>query len=431
MCLTDKNEQGTISLPTQKNIPVYTTIIPPNITQTLQITPILDNSGILPITNQIWNGSEYVRTSNKNQFINILTSTDPNIIAFIPHLRQPVVNNIVNIQANTNFNVSSIISIYNFNVENSRALANFGNSCYFGVSMQLLFVMYNLRNYILNNIKFTNDDIDAATDIAYNDIKNLLIEMNIPPKTISIRSFPQYPYVKQQIFKQFPVRLVEEDADEFITRFTSGLDDDIIELYIMRGSREYYHASTNNLLSSQPFIFSSNHINSDIIKRNINGTLEQVLYELHNGVELIAGSESIYNVNTGDYELGFAHYKVEILPQYLFVRLELIDQNTNLKQLNNIQINTTLTLTTDTNTITYFALGIIVHRGNTITTGHYTALVYDNYSNNNFDYIFYDDQISTKYSIPITSKIIPSNLYIKNQSDNAFVILYGDITKLR
>ncbi|AVL94923.1 putative ubiquitin carboxyl-terminal hydrolase [Moumouvirus australiensis] len=407
-------------------------MIPQNNRQILQVTPILDYSGILPITNQIWNGSEYVRISNKNQFINILTSTDPNMIAFIPHLKQPVIkNNIVNIQNNANLNMSLIISTNNFNVENSRALANFGNSCYFGVSMQLLFVMYNLRNFILGNIKITNNDVDSATEIAYKNIKNLLIEMNTSPKTRSIRSFPQYPYVKQQIFKQFPVRLIEEDADEFITRFLSGLDNDTNELYFMRGSYEFYHAATNVLISSRPFIFSSNLINSDIINRNINGTLEQVLYELHNSVELIDGSESVQNISTGDYELGFAHYKVEILPQYLFVRLELIDQNTNLKQFNNIQINTTLTLTTKTNTVTYFALGIIVHRGNTITTGHYTALVYDNYSNNNFEYIFYDDQISTKYSMPITSKIIPKNLYIKNPSDNAFVILYGDITKLR
>uniref|UniRef100_A0A6G6ACV6 Ubiquitin carboxyl-terminal hydrolase n=1 Tax=Borely moumouvirus TaxID=2712067 RepID=A0A6G6ACV6_9VIRU len=426
MCITDKNEMKTILNPPQ-TIP-----IPQNNKRVLQVTPILDYSGILPITNQIWNGSEYARTSNKNQFINILTSKDPNIIAFIPHLKQPVIkNNIVNIQTNANLNMSLIISTNNFNVENSRALANFGNSCYFGVSMQLLFVMYNLRNFILGNIKFTNNDVDSATEIAYDNIKNLLIEMNIPPKTRSIRSFPQYPFVKQQIFKQFPVRLVEEDADEFITRFLSGLDNDTNELYFMQGSREFYHAATNTLLSSQPFIFSSNLINSDIINRNINGTLEQVLYELYNSVELIGGSESVQNISTGDYELGFAHYKVEILPQYLFVRLELIDQNTNLKQLNNIQINTTLTLTTETNTVTYFALGIIVHRGNTITTGHYTALVYDNYSNNNFEYIFYDDQISTKYSIPIASKIMPKNLYIKNPSDSAFVILYGDITKLR
>ncbi|AGF85193.1 C19 subfamily protein [Moumouvirus goulette] len=428
MCLKDKNEMDTSIFP--QNISPQN-ISPQNIIPRLQITPIFDSSGILPIANQIWNNTQYIRTNNKNQFINILTSTDPNMVAFIPHLKQPIINNIVNIQANSNFNILSVISVYNFNVENSRALANFGNSCYFGVSMQLLFVMYDLRNYILNHVKFTNDDIDSVTEIAYNNIKNLFIGMNTPPKTMSIRSFPQYKYVKQQIFKQFPVRLVEEDADEFITRFTSGLDDDIIELYIMRGSRELYHAATNILLSSQPFIFSSNNINSDIIRRNINGTLEQVLFELHNGVELISGPESIHNITTGDYELAFAHYKIQILPQYLFVRLELIDQNTNLKQLNNIQINTTITLTTETNTITYFALGIIVHRGNTITTGHYTALIYDNYSNNNFEYIYYDDQISTKYSIPITSKIIPNNFYIKNQSDGAFVILYGDITKLR
>ncbi len=100
----------------------------------------------------------------------------------------------------------------------------------------------------------------------------------------------------------------------------------------MKGVREYYRAGDGQLMSSTPYEFSFNFINFDIIKTNLNATLEQTLYQLHNETDLIEGSESLHNTITGDYEIGYAHYRVNTLPQYLLIRLEMVDPNTNIKQ---------------------------------------------------------------------------------------------------
>ncbi len=52
---------------------------------------------------------------------------------------------------------------------------------------------------------------------AYDNIKDLLIEMNVSPKTTPITIFSNYKFVKQNIFDIPSVTLVEEDAEEFIS----------------------------------------------------------------------------------------------------------------------------------------------------------------------------------------------------------------------
>nr|WBF70654.1 putative ubiquitin carboxy-terminal hydrolase [Megavirus caiporensis] len=445
MCINPKNETSPIypitpsiikSIPTTSIIP-KPIVIPPKIK--LQTIPILDESGKIPIANQMWDGTEYIRITNKANFINITTTTDINLSKYVSKFVKPIINNIVDITFNRGFDITKVMSVYNFNVENARALANFGNSCYFGVSMQLLFVMYDLRTMIVTNTNFLQPNFPTPINVtkssmitAYDNIKDLLIEMNLSPKTTPVTIFSNYKLVKQNIFDLPSVTLVEEDAEEFISFFTSRLRNEIRDLFLMKGVREYYRAGDGQLISSTPYEFSFNFINYDIIKSNLNATLEQTLYQLHNEIDLIEGSESLYNPITGDYEIGYAHYQVNTLPQYLLIRLEMVDPNTNIKQKNNIQINTTLTLTTNSGqSVTYLAMAMIMHRGNTIDTGHYTALVYDNAYSGNLEYIFYDDQISTKYNIPSNTKIIPSNLYVKNITDAPYVIMYADITKLQ
>ncbi len=80
MCINTKNETSTIYSIQPKIItstPVISTIPKPIIIPAkikLQTIPILDASGRIPIANQMWNGTEYVRITNKANFINITTT---------------------------------------------------------------------------------------------------------------------------------------------------------------------------------------------------------------------------------------------------------------------------------------------------------------------------------------------------------------------
>ncbi len=213
--------------------------------------------------------------------------TDINLSKYVPKFVKPVISNIIDMTFNAGFDITKVMSMYNFNVENARALANFGNSCYFGVSMQLLFVMHDLRTMIVNNTNFLQPNFPTPINVtkssmitAYGNIKDLLIEMNVSPKTTPITIFSNYKFVKQNIFDIPSVTLVEEDAEEFISFFTSRLRNEIRDLFLMKGVREYYRAGDGQLMSSTPYEFSFNFINFDIIKTNLNATLEQTLYQL-------------------------------------------------------------------------------------------------------------------------------------------------------
>ena len=131
-----------------------------------------------------------------------------------------------------------------------------------------------------------------------------------------------------------------------------------------------------------------------------------------------------------DFVFGYRFYEITTLPEYFIVYLNPFDVIG--KQMNTIKINTTLTLTANGTTVIYFMLAIIVHRGNDIKSGHYTILVYDNKMGTNFNYIYYDDATSKIVNMPVGTKIIPQTLYIKDPTtETAFIVLYGDITKLR
>ncbi len=205
MCVEGKRQtRSLVAVPTLSSLPIPPTllvvpVVPPPV-PSLQLNPILAPNGI-PIANQKWSGTQYIRVTDPSEFQYITKNADPKIATYLTTFQKPIVHNIVDIRANTLFDINQAVLSNNFNVENARALANFGNSCYFGVSMHLLFVMYGVRNQIVSNKPYLVTGLSQDLQDAYSDIKNLFIEMNTSPKTQPIISLPNYLSIKKQIFK--------------------------------------------------------------------------------------------------------------------------------------------------------------------------------------------------------------------------------------
>lgn len=415
-------------------------ILPP-VLPPLQLTPFLDTTGLAPIANQKWNGTEYVKIINKADFIVITEAADPTnpkydakLAIFYQSFHSPPVVNVIDIAANLTFNPLAIP--YNFNVENSRAISNFGSSCYFNAALQYLFVMFDVRNKVVNSLNIAGlpNYIDPGAIIStplinmYNDIKKLMFDMNIKPKTIPIPSTYSinYPNITQVCFNSPGGQ--QQDPHEFLTKYLQNFIPAIQQLFQIPIQQTTYHPVTSTVLSVISDTKTFFGINYTTIKDNPNATIENAMYRAYTEMELRQGTQAVdFGPN---YDFGYLFYKIVDLPQYLNIHLNPFDL-ASVKVQHNIQINTTLTLTAGGKTINYFFLAVIVHQGNLPTSGHYTAFVFDNKSGPDFDYIYYDDDVSDIKSIPATTKIIPSHFYIKNPLATPYIILYGDITKLR
>ncbi len=201
---------------------------------------------------------------------------------------------------------------------------------------------------------------------------------------------------------------------------------------MIKGDQNIYDVSNAAILRSSPYSTVFNNVPLDILVQNPNDTLENALHKVYETVDLEEGPNAVLDPTTNDRDFNYIFNVITYLPQYLLVRFNMIDNATLTKYQQKIQINTTLTLNSNGVTKTYFMLAIIVAiSGNTISGGHYTSLVFDNAVGNQFQYIFYDDSTSQLVNIPITTKIIPQNLYLKIPTDTAYIILYADITQLR
>lgn len=414
-----------LTTPTTIQIPVQTS--QPPISSSLQLDPIMDWTGTVPIANQKWDGKQYIRITNNDEFLELSTTTDPKLIPYIETFDPPIISNIVNITANANIDIAKLK--VNFNVKNGRALVNFGNSCYFNTAMQLLFVMSNVRQSITQSTNYldnTDPDVIARKD-QYNAIKKLLINMSKSPKNIPVNKFPDYLNVKQA-FMGNSLFTQEEDSEEFLVRFLSGLNPNITKEYMIKGKQITYYVKNSLILSTESYKNHIFYVRYNIISENPNATIEDAIYRQYDKIDFLENGNAIpYN---GDYVFGYRVYQITTLPVYFIVHLNPIDDMQN-KQLNNIQINTTLTLTVNGNTINYFMMGIIIHRNMSINGGHYTALIYDKKVGNSFQYIYYDDAYTEIKSMPIDSKFIERSLYIRDPTEVAYIVLYADITKLK
>lgn len=400
---------------------------PPPPPPPLQLTPIMDSRGLLPIANQIWDGTEYVRTSDKTQFIEITKTLDPQIKAYNASFKKPVVTNIVNIIANATYDL--VASPANFNVENARALSNFTNSCYFGGAIHYLFIMHDVREYIINNINFIDPLVPVPQKNAFNDIRQLLIDMKKAPKNAPINIFPEYTRVKNAFTGN--ASLQEEDQHDFLLKLLGSLNSIISDIFIISGNHHAYYAINNpsELISTIPYKHAYLKITDDIIKLDTNTTLENALFQEYTRMDVREGTTALLDSN-GDYVFGLDFFEITKLPQYLSIMINFSNFLNTAKLFNKIKLNTTLTLTANGTTITYLLLAVLIHRGATPASGHYTALIYDNRTGPNFEYLHYNDSIVTPYSMPVVNKFINSTFYSHDPTDLPYFVLYGDISKL-
>lgn len=411
--------------------PVIAPIVVPVVTPSSD--PLLDLSGNLPIANQKLDitTNQYVRTNNKVEFLNL---TRAEYKKYWPNLKKPKIVNIINPSLNKTFNIKNIITTANFNVENAKAIANFGNSCYFGVSMHFLFIMYSVREAIIKN-NYLESYVTGNTKLAFDNIRRLLTEMNKKPKNIPIPntffSKQEYLNIKKQIMNTNST--TEEDAEEFLTRAFGYFLPKVRDLFTYKINEIIYHGNTGSVISTRSdsgFIFE---VGLDVIKSNPNISLEKAMALSYEYLFFREGSDAIQE-NGGDYVFGYMFREITSFPTYLIVRLNMIDPTSAKKNDHNIKINTTISVSNSIGTAArrYFMTGIIVHIGDRIDTGHYTALMYDNFNGNNFEYIHYsDDQSTIALPMPVDSEFIPEKFYRNRNNETAYLILYTDITQLR
>ena len=413
------------------NIPVH---IPPPLpvligTPPLQLDPIIDYTGALPIANQKWDGTQYVTINNKGDFLEISKSTDPKILAYKSALSKPHIINIVDKVANK-VNILDMLDLYNFGMSNADWIQNFGNSCYFGVAMHFIFIMSDIREFIINNNKYTDPLITPKKLAAYDKIKNLLIKMK-SKQQIKQSDFSDYSSVKKEFMGNTEPK--EEDAEEFITKFFTDLNDLTRKLIMQKYDQIAYHGNNNNVLSIKPADRIIFDIGLDIVRAYNNVTIENALRLSYEKMELQEGVNAIPDEN-GNYVFGYRFYEMVDLPQYLMVRINMIDPASLIKYPHNMGINTTITLTTRGKTKIYFLIGIIVHSGSNIDHGHYTASIFGGHSvdKKEFYYWYYNDAYKEQVKMPINDKIIPSGIYKRSfgLGETAYMLLYCDITKL-
>ena len=408
--------------------PITPPIVPPPIMPPIIIPGlIMDTTGTAPIANQVWDGTKFIKTNGTN---NIEITKTPAFAYILATFSPPPVVNVVNVAANAVFNP---LVGYNLTILNAKAISNFTNSSYFGAAMQYLFMMYDVRDYLVKQPWTTHfgRGISGLKASAHIDVINLLVEMNKHPKNVPIPAtfLPSYPQIKQVFIGNAVLR--EEDSKEFLTNFWADLNPTLQDYFNLHVNRIAYHAVTHAVIYTAHTHDEKNFfdVTLDIISSNKNALLEDAMKNSYEHMKFHEGINAIpYG---GDRVFGYSFYEIKKLPRYLNVRLGIVDTTPpHAKHNHRLQINTTITLTAGGVTINYFFLAVIVHSGNTSIASHYTVLVYDDMKGSNFDYIYYSDKISTKVSIPNTSKTIPDNLYLKNPLDTAYLLLYADINHL-
>lgn len=400
--------------------PVVPPIAPPVVPPQLQLTPIMDGRG-LPIANQEWNGTEYVRVTTNTRFIRLTTSTDTQITPFLAHVTHPVINPIIN----TAFIFTYIMAQSLGTTLTAAPLQNFGNSCYFNVSIQLLFKTAVATNgrHGTNYISPTLTNLNKIR--AYSDIANLFNLMRINNTPINNTMFLGYLFVKQQfIGNNLPQ---EEDAEEFITRYFTDLDPSLINDFLITGTTiSYYALNSIDLMRDVPYDSIIYDIDLSVIQNNPNADIVSMIDLNHRLLTLQEGVEAISDSATGDFVFGYRFRRIDTLPEYLFIRLNMIDPTTMTKFNNNAQIRQAISLMNNAGNVTNYSLyGIIIHRGNDIHHGHYTCLVFDRFNNPNIEYLFYDDAVPPVWSsFRYDMQFIPSAYYIQTPLDTPYIILY-------
>jgi ubiquitin C-terminal hydrolase len=464
MCVTGKTDT-LVTLPviySPPMIPSLPTIPLPAPVQPIANNPIMDFTGTAPIANQIFDGTNYVVTTDKTKFIEFTgpsRSTDPKINKYYATFRKPT-SSILNIvdkaknalySGNKGLNFNNLTKSLILQPRIARSIRNYGLSCYFDSAMQYLFAMGDVRNMILDDaIQIYQPSQSGATNQSRKDglvlIRKFikLMDQNLPnPITTTDFTDAEYLQIKSEFTPSSTKE--EEDASEFLLKMFSDMNPVITNPFKTDLILTSYHAVLTNVLAED---YRPSETGEWIIRPSYvtNDTLENILSTSYVGeLELQDGTNAIsYPPN---FVFGYRHNRYVKLPQYLNVIIAPFEGRNITKPKNNIKLNTTITLTTNDvsansafgipnfagKSITYILLAIVIHIGNDINSGHYTCLTFKQKNGNDLEYTLYDDDrmITHKMTIGVDdTDFIPKTFYAPNDQHTPYMVLYGDITKL-
>uniref|UniRef100_A0A6C0LRM4 USP domain-containing protein n=1 Tax=viral metagenome TaxID=1070528 RepID=A0A6C0LRM4_9ZZZZ len=427
----------------------------------------------MPIVNQhyVKKINEYIRIKiskndpipgdifNINEYVDFNTTIDPNLVFYCKTRKPPIIFNIIDKNSNKYFDLSKYIKnpdIWirsNLQYSIARPIMNFGSSCFFGTAMQLIFSMLDLYKFIKNMPKYYNLNVPKDKAQAYDYIRNLLILMKTksnkygPP--ITNIDFPYYPFIEKQFnVKQKPdpnkpLKNEEGDIDEFYILFVSDILKWPRKLFTTTVINHKYHVINTNIdLSNEEERLTMYIIRNDIIKPNNEdplknkNTLEDCLYDQYANVELKSGSAS--HESHGNRNAYYDFTEIKFIPDFWYIHLDIITSPHRTKYELNLKINTTLVFTHlnddgNKSTETYVLKGIVFHQGNSIETGHYTALILSelNKSASEFEYQYYNDGIiPTKITFPLNSKFIPLDKLPDYKINTPYILVYMVIQRI-
>lgn len=390
-------------------------------------------------------------TQRKNKLIIIIAS-----VIFVLGLSNVIKINTSNLVTGDFIGSSKLGS---FNVNNARAIGNFGNSCYFGVAMHLLYVMADIRDYI-------EATWGASPEIEKQYIRDLLIKMGgfitkagnpitdgnaNPALNFSKLNYEKihekyYPESLEPFDPLNPLKIrkpieQEEDPTPLLIFLLGSLPHTHSNLYAQGTLENNYHVMTNvplgaSIMSVRTFF----PVLYEHIIASPNAELQNILEKAYNHASIMDGVNSVTYNHAGKNQAvsAFSFVQMTQLPQYLLIQLNSVDPNTNTKYPHNIKMSITLDLQVGPTKVKYFFLGAIIHEGATINSGHFTALIFDWIQGPNFEYLYYDDEHSETRSLLIGphNSYIPDKYFYKNYSTKAhnempYVLLYANITKLK
>lgn len=399
---------------------------PPPPPPPLQLTPILDYTHSAPIANQKWNGTEFVKTDNKAEFVVISDPTiHPLLQAYYPQFKKnlPI------------FTITN--SIYlpgkEYTILNARSIPNYGHTSWFGVAMHFIFMMFNTRDAI--------EKSTAAPGLlwAFNGIKALLINMRTSPKHVVV---PLAIFNFAAFKTGFIGGGVDVDPIKFIRTLPGIWTGNVPQSYYEKQCTiQIHHPITDVLISASPpyicDIFF--YIDPSVLAANLNANIITLLQKTYLKAKLLEGPNSVQYVNPTDGSVSYIlaneiDNMFTTLPQYFLISLEKYYVTAgHVKQNNNIDISTYIKWDiTGGSSITYFLIGIIIHRGVTMPEGTYRALIFDDRKHGIFDYLYYDDNglpAVIKHMNP-NNPIIDKTLYMMHANDTPYLLLYADVNKL-
>lgn len=393
--------------------------IPIPIPSGISTTPIMDFTGLAPIANQELIGTNYVeiiwsndadKATKVNKFIKL--SPPPSI--YINNIQSAVLPPDLD-----SFNTQRIAKMYtsvkidltivsyssgsgtvvkstpepsgsgtvSFAVNNARAIGNFGNSCYFGVAMHLLFVMRDCREFITTKWNISSDQ-------ALKNISEILTKMGGPHQAanpITMTAAHMYRFDKSQYMiikkKYYPdpalsaqlasgaisqaqfnnLFSIEEDPSDMLMILVEELrvDGEISAIQQIRDIDYHTMAIPPMELGTNPkenrsmFIIEKNDFST-----NPADELQNIMQTAYNRVELLEGLKAktvdASITGTGKSEVVFCHRHTKLLnlPTYLLIKIASVDPFGKIPH--DIKINLTLKFI-GPQTKTYFFMGAIIH----------------------------------------------------------------------